>query len=213
MRARSAVSAGRAGLDWKVHLTFLLAAFVAGTVFGTTVLLPHRVVSLQNRLASQEDSIAKVAELQKSNAELRLKLDDTRSDLFRSEEKNIFLSGAPYPNGLDRVKIGDSIDKVFANFPDSAITKSLYYVRVDNQHPVFNRIFYYFYGGTTIQSIAFGLDRRKFGDAALKGIMVQVFGKPKVIEKNHSERYDWSIDGKYNVVMTSNDSYTLRLEE
>lgn len=138
--------------NWKDHPLAVATLAATGTaVFMSTVVMPLNTTHLNNRIAAMTDKVTVAEEKTAKVAEIEKKLKDTESQLAKTEGElaaalnaNLFSQGNPYPNGLQAIKIGDSVDMIFKAYPSDAVTHNeLGYYSVKTKHPVFDSVTYY----------------------------------------------------------------------
>ena len=105
----------------------------------------------------------------------------------------------PYPNGLERVKIGDDAKLISEAYHNVSIKQNGTLYVVENEHSVFRNIFY-FIDNDKITSIMFGLAYgNDFGKTALQDSLTQTFGAPKVTKRRAGDTYEWIVNAQYKI--------------
>lgn len=107
---------GTGGKDNLIRWGYAVSGFMAGLgvaffVF-TEVLLPWRTNALTKQLGEIPELREKVQTRDKMVKSLTEEQAQIKIKLVELEAFNIFPLGSPYPWGLDKVKIGDSVDRL-----------------------------------------------------------------------------------------------------
>jgi len=197
---------------WQDHGVIIAIISGAATlVFAYNVLFPMLTASLQNEVSSLRSQVQEIAELKSRIAALDTAAKVERQKLVEAQLKNVFSLGNPYPVGFGKVRLGDSIETIQQNFPETSIdrvTSNFWGVKFD--HPVFQRVTYYFDRPRELK------DRRvrqllfhgaNANSTALKEKLIEALGPP-VAPGPKPECFVWAVD-KIFVKMDSPNSFTI----
>lgn len=179
---------------WKDHPVIIAAgSFGAALVFAQTVIFPTTTASLQNENSSLRSQVQEIASLkdnlkktqESANAE-KQKMDEElkriKGQLLVAQQTNLFSLGNPYPVGFGKIKLGDSIAAITANYSEARIDRrSAQDWAVKPDHPAFRNVIYIFDRPNDLK------DRRVrailfFADdsiaASLQDKMIEALGQP-----------------------------------
>lgn len=187
--------------DISKHPLVVIVLAVAGTFgFSYQFVLPIMTAKLQNDVDKIPSYVKQIEEDQVKIDALNKKLEQLESQLAIVQNANLFRQGDPYPIGLGKVRIGDSVEKLLSIYGENNIEKIEDGVwKVKNAHSIFNNINYYFdYKSSkkVITHISFGnsdlanQEKAKF----LKGTFEDIFGEPRAYKKK--EFYTWEVAGE-----------------
>jgi hypothetical protein len=155
--------------------------------------------------------VQEIAELKNRIAALEAAAKEERKKLVEAQLKNVFSLGNPYPVGLGKVKLGDSIDVIQSNFPEASIeriTSGFWSVRYD--HPAFRSVTYYFDRPKELKDRRVRLLLLHASDGisgVLKEKLIEALGQP-VAPGPKPECFIWTV-GKIFVQMDSPNGFTI----
>lgn len=195
--------------NWKDHPVIIAAASAAAAlVFAQTVIFPTMTASLQNEVSSLRGQTQEISSLR---SQIKKMEEETKVEKQKYEEEakvakqklvdaqltNFFSLGNPYPAGLGKVKIGDSIQVLQNAFPDNIIKRdSIFYWSVPQDHAAIRSITYFFDRPRDLKDrrirmlLMFGTDKT---EGVLQGKLVEAFGQPATPGPK-PECFIWTID-------------------
>ncbi|WP_186142181.1 hypothetical protein [Burkholderia gladioli] len=216
--------------DIKDHPLYILTGVVVAAVVITSqvydgIIVPDRVEEkVQAAIADriQKASEAAAIKVKKSEdmaaSEVAAAHEETKKykdRLVDVELSRLFDGISPYPNGLGKLKIGDSIGEIGQYFPAGNIDRSREvngYVSVINADPIFDRITYYFFDdkNRTISHINFSTPyNRKFTATLLSDRFTEMYGQPKTTSV--SGWRSWQTPSLGTIYMTDPYGYLLMM--
>lgn len=187
--------------DISKHPLVVIALAVVGTFgFSYQFVLPIMTAKMQNDVNKIPSYEKQIEEDKIKISQLNKKLQQVENQLAIVQNANLFRHDDPYPIGLGKVRIGDSIEKLLSVYGENNIEKIEDGVwKVKNAHSIFNNINYYFdYKSSkkVITHISFGnnelvnQEKVKF----LKGTLEDIFGEPRVYKTKGF--YSWEVAGE-----------------
>lgn len=127
-------------VDWKNSPVMIACGAATGMLLlcigvFTQLVLPTQtakldveIIKLKSELESKDRSLIDASEkLRESSKELRSgekQIRKLRADLLHALNNDLFPPGVPYPNGVDKVRVGMSASKLQEFYPASAIRKN-----------------------------------------------------------------------------------------
>ncbi|MET4041772.1 hypothetical protein ABIC03_003463 [Bradyrhizobium sp. RT6a] len=131
---------------WQDHPVLIaICSGAAALIFAQTVIFPTMTASLQNEVSSARSQMQEVATLRDQFKKATEDTAKAKLELKAAQLNNVFSVGNPYPIGLDKLRIGDGLDAIFANFSEASVTKnSASYWSVKLDHAAFREVVYYF---------------------------------------------------------------------
>lgn len=170
--------------------------------------LERQINGLKNQITNLnkevEDFRKVIALKDKSIAKLK-------TELFESQKANIFTAKSPYPMGLDKVKIGDPIEKIAEAYPFETNSNNNSWISVKLPSEVFTRIGFnhsYEVQGK-VEAITFDLGRFRgmlqqeppvIPDGWLEQMLTRSLGEPILIGVD-DDCLVWLEDKKSNVMI------------
>ncbi|MBB5542818.1 hypothetical protein [Paraburkholderia fungorum] len=139
--------------------------------------------------------------------------DDANAKLRDYEQAHLLTDRSPYPLGLGKVKVGDSIDSLSDAYPGGAVDKTAIedgndYVVLKNQDPLFNHIVYYFDETDKKRRITHILFNAsypvKISDSLFRDRFTEMFGQP--LSSPRKGHVAWKA-GSVSVFMTDPTSF------
>jgi len=210
--------------DIKNHPLYLVGVAIVGSVsicilIFKEIVLPTMTIKLQNqveKLSESENNLQKILLTTQDTLTLKLKeLNSTKIKLEELETIHVFETNSPYPATLNKVKIGDLIDKLLEFFDEKNIQKTDTYWTVTSEHAVFPTITYYFDESViphTISHIMFSLKGHYFTDKDfLQHKLESSFGEPTKLGKRKNY-YVW-YGQHHNIYKISSGHYILMLSD
>lgn len=212
--------------SWKDHPLVVASIAVAATIglavlLFKEVILPTHSVSLSNQITSltnelqilrkkSEADVQSIGDLSAKLEAANRRAENLEQSLTKARISNLFSSGNPYPIGLGRIQVGQSIEQVTLAYPTASIKKSDGYWSVENQHPFFESIVYYYdeeEKSKIVTHISFRrLFRSKVGDSFLQEKLTEALGPPKSWSRTNF--YSWQMS-KLTVYMSDPTSMIL----
>ena len=148
--------------------------------------LKMQTSSLQSRIADLTD------QLEKLRVEKDASVATLKADLFASQKVNLFTPNDPYPFGLDKIRVGDPVDKIAAAYPfESDAGKS--YISVKLPNDIFTKVGFSYGRKKTdgkVEAVTFDLGRTltalhpqlpTIPEGWLEQTLRRTLGDPKVI--------------------------------
>ncbi|TGV90027.1 hypothetical protein EN801_020435 [Mesorhizobium sp. M00.F.Ca.ET.158.01.1.1] len=108
--------------------------------------LKAKVSGLENNVAAGQQALNDLRQAsdeerrknKKTIEDLNSEIKGLQDQLFTSQQTNIFFKGDPYPVGFDKIKLGDSKDKIMSVFPSGAMSDSGHQITIeDTSAPIF----------------------------------------------------------------------------
>lgn len=108
----------------------------------------EKLEAAQSANAATESALEKekaaTIKLKSEADELKTQIKELRIILFATQQNNLFSRNDPYPFGLDRVKVGDSVETIQQVFAGSTVKSQKRQMRVEGGHDLFTDIFFTF---------------------------------------------------------------------
>ncbi|HZF71673.1 hypothetical protein [Sulfuricurvum sp.] len=180
--------------DISKHPLVVIALAVIGTFgFSYQFVLPIMTAKLQNDVDKIPGYEKQIKEDNVKIDELNKKLQQIESQLAIAQNANLFTHDDPYPIGLGKLRIGDSIDNLIAIYGEKDLEKKEGFWIIKNIHSVFNRVIYYYNDESPKKEITHiyfetGIDFR--GKKSLHEILENKFGAPIRLK---NDNYTWKL--------------------
>ena len=130
---------------WQDHPVIIaVISGAAALVFAYNVLFPTLTASLQNEVTSLRSQVQEIRELKNRIAAMEAAAKVEKQRLAETQMTNLFALGSPYPIGLGKVKIGDTIDSILTAYPEAPIDRHSTYWSVPQDHALFSQIAFFF---------------------------------------------------------------------
>ncbi len=169
-------------IDFKNHPIVIMALTVAGSLgFYHQIILPIMTVKLQNEVDKIPSYEKQIEEDKVKIGELNKKLQQVESQLTIAQNANLFTQDNPYPVGLGKLRIGDSIDNLVPIYGEKDLEKKDGYWILKNSHSVFKKVVYYYNDESPkkeITHISFYTDFDAENKNRLQAVLEDAFGLP-----------------------------------
>lgn len=180
--------------DISKHPLVVIALAVIGTFgFSYQFVLPIMTAKLQNDVDKIPSYEKKIDEDNVKIDELNKKLQQIETQLAIAQNANLFTQDDPYPIGLGKLRIGDSIENLITYYGEKNLEKKDGFWIIKNIHSVFNQIIYYYNDESPKKEIthiyfekAIDLKRKK----SLQEILENKFGTPIRLK---NDCYAWNL--------------------
>lgn len=180
--------------DISKHPLVVIALAVVGTFgFSYQFVLPIMTAKLQNDVDKIPSYEKQIKEDNVKIDELNNKLQQVESQLVIAQNANLFMYDDPYPIGLGKLRIGDSIDNMIMIYGEKDIEKKDGFWSVDNKHSKFTHVTYYFNDESPkkeITHILFRTDVDFKMKNSLQEILENKFGVPLHLK---NDRFGWKV--------------------
>lgn len=131
--------------DISKHPLVVIALAVIGTFgFSYQFVLPIMTAKLQNDVDKIPGYEKQIDEDNVKIDELNKKLQQIESQLTVAQNANLFTHDDPYPIGLGKLRIGDSIDNLITMYGEKDLEKKEGFWTIKNAHSFFDEITYYY---------------------------------------------------------------------
>lgn len=171
--------------DISKHPLVVISLAVVGTFgFSYQFVLPIMTAKLQN-------DAEKVPGYEKKIDELEKKLGITNTQLQAAQNSNLLTRDSPYPVGLGKVRIGDSVNSLTSLYEN--INKGDDYWQVKNAHSFFIVVTYFFDETSPNKKITHILFRSNWNigkENLLQEIFENKYGMPRKFKNN---QYLWYV--------------------
>jgi hypothetical protein len=188
--------------DIRNHPLSIAAIAVAGTLticiaFISAIVMPLAQKDAEKEIAENKKLRSLYKEYEANKSQTLKLLEEANSKIAELQSLGAFEKNNPYPIGLDRVKLGDGIDKINLTFiaEKKEINEIVDCVSVEIKHPLFRDVTYYYDKkdpNKKIEHIAFFTISEK-ESSALKQKLTNILGDPKKYKKEGF--YSWDING------------------
>ena len=209
--------------DWRIHPIYLVAVvFGFGLWFDAKWLAPARLGDYQLEIAGSRSVVAKAEAENKRQADradaAERKAAGLESKILAAERTardattaNTFISGSPYPIGLESVRIGTTLEEIERKFPEGRIKKEKRYWSIAAPGSVVEEVALYA-NTTEIKSVVGQLLFWVSSDAAkdpdfLKQKLSHALGTPTEPMPGH---YEWRLSDAGGVFFGGEESKLLR---
>ncbi|HEX5330428.1 hypothetical protein [Sulfuricurvum sp.] len=131
--------------DISKHPLVVVVLAVAGTFgFSYQFVLPIMTAKMQNDVDKIPSYEKQIKEDKVKISELNKKLKQSESQLAITQNANLFTRDDPYPVGLGKIRIGDSIENLITIYGVESLEKKDGYWTIKNVNSIFNDITYYY---------------------------------------------------------------------
>ncbi|MCK1641220.1 hypothetical protein IVA95_27400 [Bradyrhizobium sp. 157] len=171
-----------------------------------TAALNHEIVLLKEKIAKEVDQASALKRenenlarqlgeqksgFQRKTEEMNSLITDLKASLFASQKANTFVSGNPYPIGLDRVKIGDAKSRITDSYDKEKVEEGNRRVIIKTGNDLFRFISYNHSSAEStegrVDGIRFDLANRKgmdVPDGWLEASLRKSLGEPYLIGRD-----------------------------
>jgi len=187
--------------SWQDHPLAVAAIAVCATITvgGMVVkdlIIPAHVASLTNELTQQPKLIKANKDLTEKVSQLTVEIKDLRTQLGIAQLKNPFTDGVPYPQGVDRVRIGDPMTKVKLLYGEQPLReRKLGYWTVQTKNAVFPEAVYYFDKSAAQQKVTgiLFIGSGNITDGILEPKLRSLLGEPRTLPDD--DGLSWKVNG------------------
>jgi hypothetical protein len=217
-------SSDKTSSTWKDHPVFIASAAAVATLGVTvlvykemviptqTALLQNEIVRLRQQMGLPDDEAGGIRALRKKTETLEKELKEANVKIAELQQSNLFAPGNPYPIGLAKVKIGDSVENVPKIFEEKSISRDHEtYWSVLRPHASFSSVSYVFDPKSSDKRIThiYFFFKKDMPPELLHFKLTEALGPPTTNPRK--DTYIWRTDQKLTVYKDNPHTYRVFL--
>jgi hypothetical protein len=217
----------KSSASWQEHPLVIatgtaVATFTFCILIGKEAILPTLTASLNNQLTNLQHIKSQKIQSDQKVVSLERQLAESDRKLQIAQNANLFPLGSPYPTGLSKIRVGDSVTDVSKEFVDGAIDQKNEYciesegcISVKINHGIINAITYFFdekSKNKIITHISYHLGySKKFSDSFLQEKLIEALGNPT--SNPRKSFYSWKTSSNVIVYKSAPGSIIVMSED